>query len=716
MLTNLKFLNIFFLKFPTNELKLNNGNLSEMTLTELQEIAIRQQQQIEINQQLLLAKEKRLKLLKLEDQKNQQLSILTSHSFSLNGLSSYNQQQQQQQNQKNLFMTNNQSKTLENASKLENLKQSVLGQELKIFKLKELRNQIIKHKLSNSNMNSELELIKSLFSKKERELCDAIKNVSELTKQIEQLKKIKSLSFGTQSSMTQANLLSKNNNLSLCELEKLKQELQIRNKLNEQQAKKIMQQHELFNQKQIEVISLDRRIEELQNRIATKRNLNQQISLTCNKFKSNSLASPNQQEENIQQQQMKLNIADLDPINTNDNQEDFEHENQEYLNELESQEMLIQNTANLQKNIFQNNDLNSLPNSSMSPSKATAKFASKQEIANTYMNKYGSEAFQRYQQNSIKIMKQQINNSDSRQNGETITNLAQPTETKSETQGYQSEIVPDTPSFTALPSHLKFEFDKIKYLPDMVKTIKKRHSISEIEGSSSNNTIPPLIFQKMLEKHHKTFTDQKQQQNQQKKLNQIQESPTETPATVSNSNQISSSTTENFSINKINESTVIQTNTVNKQNVFNDLKTDSTDSTEQKDVNYHVLRTAKPIIKQTNSEINANNWNNTKSNGTLFLNNKNNRRVNFDPHALLLDAAVEGELDLVMKCAKLVDDISEPNDEGITALHNSVCAGHFEIVKFLVEFGCDINFADNDGWTPVRIYSFNSKIKIFFSN
>ncbi len=69
-----------------------------------------------------------------------------------------------------------------------------------------------------------------------------------------------------------------------------------------------------------------------------------------------------------------------------------------------------------------------------------------------------------------------------------------------------------------------------------------------------------------------------------------------------------------------------------------------------------------------------------------------------------------------MKCAKLVDDISEPNDEGITALHNSVCAGHFEIVKFLVEFGCDINFADNDGWTPVRIYSFNSKIKIFFSN
>jgi len=41
---------------------------------------------------------------------------------------------------------------------------------------------------------------------------------------------------------------------------------------------------------------------------------------------------------------------------------------------------------------------------------------------------------------------------------------------------------------------------------------------------------------------------------------------------------------------------------------------------------------------------------------------------------------------------------SEANDEGITALHNSICAGHFDVVQFLVEFGCDINAADTDGW------------------
>ena len=45
-----------------------------------------------------------------------------------------------------------------------------------------------------------------------------------------------------------------------------------------------------------------------------------------------------------------------------------------------------------------------------------------------------------------------------------------------------------------------------------------------------------------------------------------------------------------------------------------------------------------------------------------------------------------------------VEDPSQPNDEGITALHNAICAGHFDIVKFLVEYGCDVNSPDSDGW------------------
>ena len=49
-------------------------------------------------------------------------------------------------------------------------------------------------------------------------------------------------------------------------------------------------------------------------------------------------------------------------------------------------------------------------------------------------------------------------------------------------------------------------------------------------------------------------------------------------------------------------------------------------------------------------------------------------------------------------CVLQVEDPSMPNDEGITALHNAVCAGHTEIVKFLVQFGVNANAADSDGW------------------
>ncbi|XP_060530795.1 apoptosis-stimulating of p53 protein 2 isoform X2 [Cylas formicarius] len=90
--------------------------------------------------------------------------------------------------------------------------------------------------------------------------------------------------------------------------------------------------------------------------------------------------------------------------------------------------------------------------------------------------------------------------------------------------------------------------------------------------------------------------------------------------------------------------------------------------------------------------------------GNLKQTGKTNlsRRVSFDPLALLLDASLEGELELVKKTASQVTNPSAANDEGITALHNAICAGHFEIVKFLVEFGCDVNAQDSDGWTPLH--------------
>ncbi|XP_056100887.1 apoptosis-stimulating of p53 protein 2a [Rhinichthys klamathensis goyatoka] len=77
-------------------------------------------------------------------------------------------------------------------------------------------------------------------------------------------------------------------------------------------------------------------------------------------------------------------------------------------------------------------------------------------------------------------------------------------------------------------------------------------------------------------------------------------------------------------------------------------------------------------------------------------------RVHFNPLALLLDSSLEGELDLVQRIIHEVEDPSQPNDEGITALHNAVCAGHTEIVRFLVQYGVSVNAADSDGWTPLH--------------
>nr|XP_053630397.1 apoptosis-stimulating of p53 protein 2-like [Cherax quadricarinatus] len=119
-------------------------------------------------------------------------------------------------------------------------------------------------------------------------------------------------------------------------------------------------------------------------------------------------------------------------------------------------------------------------------------------------------------------------------------------------------------------------------------------------------------------------------------------------------------------------------------------------------------------ISNNNNINNNNNNNNNSSGGGVVvrrikkgnLKTKNSsripRRVSFDPLALLLDASLEGELELVRRTAMEVTNPSAANDEGITALHNAICAGHLDIVTFLVTFGCDVNAQDSDGWTPLH--------------
>jgi ankyrin repeat protein len=70
---------------------------------------------------------------------------------------------------------------------------------------------------------------------------------------------------------------------------------------------------------------------------------------------------------------------------------------------------------------------------------------------------------------------------------------------------------------------------------------------------------------------------------------------------------------------------------------------------------------------------------------------KPKRKMVFDPWIIFLNAALEGQLDLVKENAQKIEDVSQANEEGITALHNAICAGHYDIVKYLVAEHADVN-------------------------
>ncbi|KAM8952813.1 relA-associated inhibitor [Pelodytes ibericus] len=73
-----------------------------------------------------------------------------------------------------------------------------------------------------------------------------------------------------------------------------------------------------------------------------------------------------------------------------------------------------------------------------------------------------------------------------------------------------------------------------------------------------------------------------------------------------------------------------------------------------------------------------------------------------DPLILLLDGALTGELDVVTQALKEVSDPSQPNEEGITALHNAICGANYHIVDLLINSGANVNAADSHGWTPLH--------------
>ncbi|XP_058254174.1 protein phosphatase 1, regulatory subunit 13Ba isoform X2 [Hemibagrus wyckioides] len=192
----------------------------ELTLSELQEMAVRQQQQIEAQQQMLMEKEQRLRYLKQQD--------------------------------------HHQGPATPESEKLQRLRERVESQEAKLKKIRAMRGQVDYSKLINGNLSAEIEHVSSLFQEKQVELQQAVMKVEQLTQQLEELRNKR---------ITESQPVGG----SALELHKLYQELQMRNKLNQEQNTKLQQHKDMLNKRNLEVSMMDRRIEELRERLHRKK-------------------------------------------------------------------------------------------------------------------------------------------------------------------------------------------------------------------------------------------------------------------------------------------------------------------------------------------------------------------------------------------------------------------------------------------------------------
>uniref|UniRef100_A0A0B7A191 SH3 domain-containing protein n=1 Tax=Arion vulgaris TaxID=1028688 RepID=A0A0B7A191_9EUPU len=320
----------------------------------------------------------------------------------------------------------------------------------------------------------------------------------------------------------------------------------------------------------------------------------------------------------------------------------------------------------------------------------TYRYASKNTIANTYMGRLGGAAMEKYQKN-LNLLYKSVDSQESKEvanTTETATSFTTPLpDTISSTQGH-----PQFGAAISSPGYPDIASDKGSFKLHTPKQVRRRHSDSENEDLNK-----ALQEQKEREQH--------QQQQLQHQLQQQQQALTE-------------ASQESKSLSKIEPvlppPTEKSKSPVDKNKPIKNTPQTSDSKQPESPVSTAALvvlkgdkglspPTAAPATKSASaSKIGVVVLRSTKSNLKKDGKRKSNNRVSFDPLALLLDASLEGELDLVRKVALQVDDVSTPNDEGITALHNAICAGHYDIVTVLIEFGCDVNSPDSDGWTPLH--------------
>ncbi|GIY84907.1 apoptosis-stimulating of p53 protein 1 [Caerostris darwini] len=649
-----------------------------MTLAELRQMAARQQHQIEAQQQLLVAKEQRLKFLKQQEARQHNLA---EHQL--------------------------------DPACLQNLRDKIDTQEHKLRQLRALRGQVEQQKTNNENLGTELDSIRALFCEKEKELNLAVSKVDELTRQLDEIRNNKNRkNFIISSSAT--------------ELENLKRELMYRTKLSEQQNNHICQQREDIALRQQDIAILDKKINELTQRLHRKRLLNEQLASQIHSVAlsrnyngsnfnngfyhaTNVVAVEPLPRETLESEHTRDDMSaklhgshkgDLGEFGLNKN--DPKYQTLPYNTKFTLKVVKpTSNMCNLTPRPFSNayNSSNSASNTSAQQTVAKNDNAPEKDVSNKNKSSKNEKSAVRYHQSkdaknesSVKskiatyFQKSVINKDSSSHQEHQKKEPAESTEipkrkstigqlpikpkplTIRKTPGLEPPKLKVQPvintnfhrksSDSNLTSHLK-----VSYLPQQPEETLPVKALKSLESNNKEGTVPVLEVAPLKKE------DLCEQLNAKAEVaNWVEEdSPVgNKEENVENCDEPDFSESQ-ASAEKIE---IIETTAENE-------------SDDEKIHSAALRRMRKGNLKGENSSRNC-------------------RRVSFDPLALLLDAALEGELELVKKTAGEVPNPSAANDEGITALHNAICAGHVDVVTFLVEFGCDVNAQDSDGWTPLH--------------
>uniref|UniRef100_A0A0K0E0Y0 SH3 domain-containing protein n=1 Tax=Strongyloides stercoralis TaxID=6248 RepID=A0A0K0E0Y0_STRER len=327
----------------------------------------------------------------------------------------------------------------------------------------------------------------------------------------------------------------------------------------------------------------------------------------------------------------------------------------------------------------------------------------------------------------LKDVEQNFNNKDFSDNSPKMREVQK---SNGKCSGYES-IASDTSSLSGIEEQNKlaatYKTDQLIVRSDTLKAAKRRSLVqSDNNGESESENIWRLLVEEQKKgkgKTHITFSDLFSNRDKNKNIKDDSRSPSE-ESNISNKD-IPMTEEQVLKAESSDEAFVEEYNSIDK-----DISDD--ENNQAKKLHIHGITIApsessscasddslahiksvdiydstseqsiSPPIQEVEEELEE--INTVKPVKSILKTESTNPRghIHFDPLVLFLDGALEGQLDTVMENADKVADVSQPNEEGITALHNAICAGYIEVVEYLISKKADVNAQDSDGWTPLH--------------